>query len=135
FELDQTKTRYADYSEVVEYCVWSANPVGRLVLHLCGYTDEARRRLSDATCTALQLANHWQDVRRDFFDRDRIYLPEDRMRAHGYSYAAFEDDLQRGAARPEAKALVRDLVDRAEASFAEGLPLIEQVDRRLAIDL
>ena len=135
FELDQRKKRYASYPEVLEYCVWSANPVGRLVLHLCGYTDDVRRRLSDATCTALQLANHWQDVRRDFFGRDRIYLPEDRMRAHGYSYDALVADLKRRAARPEAKSLILELVDRAEALFGEGMPLVEQVDRRLAIDL
>jgi squalene synthase HpnC len=135
FELDQRKTRYATYAEVLEYCVWSANPVGRLVLHLCGYTDEARRRLSDATCTALQLANHWQDLRRDYFERDRIYLPEDRMHAHDYDYGALAEDLRKGQARPVARALVRELVDRAETLFAEGLPLIEQVDRRLAIDL
>lgn len=135
FEQDQRKTRYATYEEVLDYCVWSANPVGRLVLHLCGYTDEPRRRLSDATCTALQLANHWQDLRRDYFDRDRIYLPEDRMRAHGYDYDALAGDLRRGEGRPAARALLRELVDRAEALFAEGMPLVEQVDRRLAIDL
>ena len=135
FERDQRKTRYATYEEVLDYCVYSANPVGRLVLHLCGYTDEPRRRLSDATCSALQLANHWQDLRRDYFDRDRIYLPEDRMRAHDYDYDALAEDLRRGEARPVARALVRELVDRAEALFAEGMPLIEQVDRRLAIDL
>ena len=135
FELDQRKTRYATYDEVLEYCVWSANPVGRLVLHLCGYTDEPRRRLSDATCTALQLANHWQDLRRDYFERDRIYLPADRMHAHGYGYEALAEDLRKGEARPAARTLVRELVDRAEALFAEGMPLIEQVERRLAIDL
>ena len=135
FELDQRKTRYATYEEVLDYCAYSANPVGRLVLQLCGYTDEPRRRLSDATCTALQLANHWQDLRRDYFDRDRIYLPEDRMRAHGYDYDALAEDLRRGEARPAARALIAELVDRAEALFTEGMPLIEQVDRRLAIDL
>ena len=135
FERDQRKTRYATYAEVLDYCVYSANPVGRLVLQLCGYTDEPRRRLSDATCTALQLANHWQDLRRDYFDRDRIYLPEDRMRAHDYDYQALAEDLRRGEARPAARSLVQELVDRAETLFAEGMPLIDQVDRRLAIDL
>jgi squalene synthase HpnC len=135
FELDQRKNRYATYDEVLDYCVWSANPVGRLVLHLCGYTDEPRRRLSDATCTALQLANHWQDLRRDYFERDRMYLPADRMHAHGYDYEALAEDLRKGEARPAARTLIRELVDRAESLFAEGMPLIEQVDRRLAIDL
>ena len=135
FEIDQRKNRYETYQEVLDYCVWSANPVGRLVLHLCGYTDEPRRRLSDATCTALQLANHWQDLRRDYFERDRIYLPADRMHAHDYDYETLAEDLRKGGARPVARTLIRELVDRAEALFAEGMPLIEQVDRRLAIDL
>ncbi len=135
FELDQRKTRYASYAEVLNYCVYSANPVGRLVLLLCGYTDEPRRRLSDATCTALQLTNHWQDVRRDYIDRDRIYLPADRMAAHGYDYESLAEDLRRGEARAAARSLVRELVDRAEGLFAEGMPLVEQVDSRLAIDL
>ena len=135
FELDQTKTRYPTYDEVLDYCVLSANPVGRLVLHLGGYTDEARRRLSDKTCTALQLANHWQDLRRDYLERDRIYLPQDVMARHGYSLESLAEDIERGRGRAELRAVVRDLVDRAAALFDEGLPLIETLDRRLAIDI
>ncbi len=135
FELDQTKTRYASYDDVLDYCVYSANPVGRLVLHLGGYTDDARRALSDKTCTALQLANHWQDVRRDFEDRDRVYLPADAMAQHGYSLDALAEDVAAGHCRPAFRPLIRDLVDRAEALFHEGLPLADRVDRRLGIDL
>ncbi len=135
FELDQTKTRYQTYDEVLEYCVWSANPVGRLVLALCGYRDPERLALSDAVCTALQLANHWQDVRRDFFDRDRVYLPADLMARHGYSFEALEADLGRKRASAPARELLRELVDRAEKLFALGAPLPSTLDRRLAIDI
>ena len=64
-------SRYATLGEVLDYCRYSANPVGRLVLYACGYSDDERFRLSDATCTALQLANFWQDVSTDYRDRDR----------------------------------------------------------------
>ena len=73
FEQDQTVTRYRNFEELFEYCRYSANPVGRLVLGLCGYRDAARQALSDATCTALQLANFWQDVTVDL-EKDRVYL-------------------------------------------------------------
>ena len=77
FVQDQSVTRYDTFDQVLDYCTRSANPVGRLVLYLCGYRDEHRQQLSDATCTALQLANFWQDVRRDILERDRIYIPAD----------------------------------------------------------
>ncbi len=76
FEQDQTVTRYRNFEELFEYCRYSANPVGRLVLGLCGYQDAERQALSDATCTALQLANFWQDVIVDL-QKDRVYLPLD----------------------------------------------------------
>src|SRR6266700_1147872 len=78
----QTVTRYANWEGVLDYCVYSANPVGRLVLYLCGYSDADRQRLSDATCTALQLANFWQDVSRDL-EIGRLYIPLDALRRHG----------------------------------------------------
>src|SRR5438128_8328915 len=84
FEQDQTVTRYATYEELLGYCRYSANPVGRLVLHLFGYRDEERMRLSDCTCTALQLANFWQDVARDL-DKGRIYLPLEDIERFGYA--------------------------------------------------
>jgi len=130
FEQDQTVTRYRDFEELLQYCRYSANPVGRLVLGLCGYRDEARQALSDATCTALQLANFWQDVVVDL-EKDRVYLPLGLLEAHGYPVEALAarrcDDRFRGAMR-EAVAVARDL-------FLKGLPLAGQVDRRLAIDL
>lgn len=135
FELDQTKTRYQTYQEVLDYCVYSANPVGRLVLALCGYRDPERLALSDSICTGLQLANHWQDVSRDYADRDRIYLPAELIARHGYSYEAFAADLGRGRASTPARALLEDLVGRAESLFEVGASLPDTLDRRLAIDI
>src|SRR5277367_1768173 len=87
FEQDQTVTRYRNFDELFHYCKYSANPVGKLVLGLCGYSDAARQQLSDATCTALQLANFWQDVIVDL-EKDRVYLPLDVLERHGYSVEA-----------------------------------------------
>jgi squalene synthase HpnC len=130
FEQDQTITRYANFDELFQYCRYSANPVGRLVLGLCGYRDAARQELSDATCTALQLANFWQDVIVDL-EKDRVYLPLDLLAKHGYSveslFARKFDDRFR-AAMKEAVGVAREL-------FLKGLPLAGQVDRRLAVDL
>jgi squalene synthase HpnC len=83
FVQDQTVTRYGTWEQVLDYCTRSADPVGRLVLYLCGYRDDQRQQLSDATCTALQLANFWQDVRRDVLERDRVYIPQDVARQQG----------------------------------------------------
>src|SRR5580698_6309670 len=83
FRQDQVVKRYPTWDSMIDYCVYSANPVGRLVLYLCGYRDKARQELSDATCTALQLANFWQDVIVDL-EKDRVYLPLDILARHGY---------------------------------------------------
>jgi squalene synthase HpnC len=130
FEQDQTVARYANFEELFAYCRYSANPVGRLVLGLCGYRDAARQALSDATCTALQLANFWQDVTVDW-QKDRVYLPLDLLARHGASVANIS------ARRFDAsfKAAMREAVDVARGLFLKGLPLADQVDRRLAIDL
>src|SRR6266853_3265889 len=102
FRHDQTNKRYPTWDSVLDYCVYSANPVGRLVLYLCGYRDEPRQKLSDATCTALQLANFWQDVSRDL-EKGRIYIPLDIAAQHGYLVKALAarrcDDRFRGAMR------------------------------------
>ncbi len=130
FERDQRVTRYADWNELFDYCRCSANPVGRLVLRLCGYTDPERDRLSDATCTALQLANFWQDVTVDL-EKDRVYLPLDLLAQHGYTVA----DLQAGVFHAAFQNVMRDAVDVARKLFIEGLPLVKTVDKRLAFDL
>ena len=135
FAQDQIQNRYQTYDEVLGYCLYSANPVGRLVLHLCGYQDAERIRLSNATCTALQLANHWQDVSRDYADLNRIYVPQDVLQAHGGSLKLLEADLQRGQASAPIKEAFEDLVQRAQLLFEQGLPLADTLDRRLAIDI
>lgn len=130
FIQDQTVTRYDDWAGVMGYCVNSANPVGRLVLMLCGYRDEERFRLSDATCSALQLANFWQDVTVDL-QKDRVYLPLHLFREHGYTV----DELFSLRATPAFRAVMVDAVDYAQRLFEEGLPLVGRLDRRLALDI
>jgi squalene synthase HpnC len=130
FRQDQTVTRYRTIQEVLEYCRYSANPVGRLVLYVCGYADEERFRLSDATCSALQLANFWQDVRVDFA-KDRVYLPQEDMKRFGVS----DETIAQGATTPEFCALLKYEVDFARGLFEDGLPLIGRVGSELALDL
>ena len=130
FRQDQLTTRYATMKDVLGYCRNSANPVGRLVLYTCGYSDAERFRLSDATCSALQLANFWQDVRLDWA-KNRVYLPQDDMQRFGVSDATIE----KGIATPEFRALIKLEVEYARNLFIQGLPLIGMVDRDLAVDL
>lgn len=129
FEQDQRVGRYETFAEVVDYCRRSADPVGRIVLYMCGYRDEERQRLSDKTCTALQLANFWQDVRRDMLQRDRIYIPAESLR----KYAVTEEQIRTGKCDANFKAMMRAEVDRTAEMFAEGarlLPLLEGRYRR-----
>ena len=130
FEQDQTVTRYRTFEDVFGYCVNSANPVGHLVLYLCGYRDQQRQGLSDYTCTALQLANFWQDVTVDM-QKDRVYLPLDLFDKHGYTV----EELFSFKFDSRFKAVMRDAVDVAEDLFHKGLPLVGKVNRRLALDL
>jgi squalene synthase HpnC/squalene synthase HpnD len=130
FRQDQTVKRYPNWDAVLGYCVYSANPVGRLVLYLCGYRDEQRQRLSDATCTALQLANFWQDVSRDL-DIGRIYIPLDAAAAQGLS----ESDIVERRFDERYVRLMKDLIARTRVLFAEGRPLAKMVDGRLSVDL
>lgn len=130
FIQDQTVTRYRDWDGVLDYCRRSANPVGRLVLMLCGYRDAERFRLSDATCSALQLANFWQDVAVDL-EKNRIYLPLRLLEAHGCS----EQDLFARRCTPAFRRAMQEAVDYAQALFEQGLPLSRMVDRRLALDI
>jgi squalene synthase HpnC/squalene synthase HpnD len=130
FRQDQTVTRYPTWNDVISYCRYSANPVGRLVLYLCRYRDKERQQLSDATCTALQLANFWQDVSRDL-DKGRIYIPLDLARAHGLS----EAEIVSRTFDARYVALMKDLIARTRALFAEGAPLAQKVDGRLRVDI
>jgi squalene synthase HpnC len=130
FLQDQTVTRYRDWDHLLDYCRRSANPVGRLVLMLCGYRDQERFRLSDATCSALQLANFWQDVAVDL-GKGRIYIPQHLLARHGCS----EQDLFARRCTPAFRRVMEEAVDYAQALFEQGLPLARMVDRRLALDI
>ncbi|MGA2582183.1 MAG: squalene synthase HpnC [Tepidisphaeraceae bacterium] len=123
FEQDQRVPRYQTFDQVLDYCRRSANPVGRLVLYLCGYRDEQRQELSDQTCSALQLANFWQDVRRDIVDRDRIYIPAESMEKFGVS----EEQIKTGRSDENFRALIRFEVDRTAAMFDRGAALLPLV--------
>lgn len=130
FRQDQVVKRYPTWDSVIDYCVYSANPVGRLVLYLCGYRDQKRQRLSDATCTALQLANFWQDVSRDL-GKGRIYIPLDRAAARGIA----EKEIVEKKFDERYVELMKDLIAQTRKLFAEGLPLAKMVDGKLSVDL
>jgi squalene synthase HpnC len=130
FRQDQTVHRYQSWENLLGYCRYSAEPVGRLVLYLCGYRDAERQRLSDATCTALQLANFWQDVSRDL-TKGRIYVPLDDLERHGLTVADIE--LRRFDERYAA--LMKDSIARTRALFAAGAALTSRVDATLRVDL
>jgi squalene synthase HpnC len=130
FRQDQTVTRFATFDDVLAYCKYSANPVGHLVLYLCGYRDPERQQLSDFTCTALQLANFWQDVTADYA-KGRIYLPLEDLRRFNVS----EDDIASNQNTPAFRKMMQFEVERARDWFHQGLPLIKKVDSELAIDL
>ncbi len=130
FRQDQTVHRYATWDDVFAYCRYSANPVGRLVLYLCGYRDAERQRLSDATCTALQLANFWQDVTRDL-EKGRIYIPLETLAAHGLT----EDDIVQRRFDARYVSLMKELIARTRQLFAVGMPLAASVDSALRVDI
>jgi squalene synthase HpnC/squalene synthase HpnD len=130
FRQDQTVHRYADWDSVLDYCVYSANPVGRLVLYLCGYRDEARQKLSDYTCTALQFANFWQDVSRDL-EKGRIYIPIDALAEHGLT----EADVVARKFDARYVSLMESLIQRTRTLFRAGLPLAQTVEPFLRVDL
>jgi squalene synthase HpnC len=130
FRQDQTVSRYATFNDLLGYCRNSANPVGRLVLYVCGYRDAERQALSDFTCTALQLANFWQDVSVDYA-KSRIYLPLEDLEKFGVT----ESDIAGKRNTPAFCEMMRFEVNRARDWFRRGLPLVEKVDRELAIDI
>jgi squalene synthase HpnC len=130
FRQDQTITRFETFDDVLAYCRYSANPVGHLVLYLCGYHDAERQQLSDYTCTALQLANFWQDVTVDYA-KGRIYLPLEDLRR----YSVSEEDLAQNRNTPAFREMMKFEVERAREWFDRGLPLVHKVDNALAVDL
>jgi squalene synthase HpnC len=130
FRQDQIVTRFETFDDILAYCRYSANPVGHLVLYLCGYSDAERQQLSDYTCTALQLANFWQDVFVDY-GKGRIYLPLEDLRRFGVT----GEDIAQRRATPQFVAMMKFEVERARDWFTRGLPLVKMVNRELAVDL
>ena len=130
FRQDVEKSRYEGWDELLDYCRRSANPVGRLVLIVFGQRDPALAPLSDAICTGLQLANHWQDLAVDL-GKDRIYVPGELLRRHGLT----EADLRAGRADERFQGLMKELVARARELFARGRPLCDRVGRELRFEL
>ncbi|HVI07488.1 MAG TPA: squalene synthase HpnC [Candidatus Binatia bacterium] len=130
FRQDQSVTRFETFDDVLAYCRYSANPVGHLVLYLCGYGDAGRQQLSDYTCTALQLANFWQDVSVDYA-KGRIYLPLEDLRR----FAVTEDSIAQGRNTPAFRAMMKFEVQRAREWFERGLPLMGKVSSELALDI
>ncbi len=126
--MDQGSGRFETYADVLHYCDHSANPVGRMVLHVLGEATDENVRLSDATCTALQLANFWQDVARDYA-MGRIYIPLEDIRAFGCT----EEQIANGVADKAFRDLMRSEVDRAQALFEEGLPLAARLGGRAGL--
>ena len=130
FKLDQTKTTYSNFDELREYCILSADPVGHLFLYVYGHDNDKLRRISDYTCTALQLANHWQDVARDL-DQNRSYFPIETMELFGYSLL----DYQNRVYDERWCSMMKHEVDRAQKWFDDGKQLWDLVDPHLAVDL
>ena len=130
FRMDVTVKRYATFDDLLGYCRYSANPVGRLVLAFFGYRDAERQRQSDAICTALQLANFWQDVSVDL-DKGRIYLPLEDLARCGVS----EETLRRRQLTDGVRALAAFQVERTWGFFEQGAPLPSSVTRRLGWEL
>jgi squalene synthase HpnC len=130
FSQDVAKTRYADYAELLDYCRRSANPVGRLLLHLFKRTSETDLRQSDAICSALQLANFWQDAAIDFA-KGRIYLPQDEMARHGVS----ERHLAEARCDAAWRALLEFQVRRTRELMRSGAPLGRRLPGRIGLEI
>ncbi|WP_225784567.1 squalene synthase HpnC [Xenophilus sp. Marseille-Q4582] len=132
----QAARRYADAPELLDYCRRSANPVGRLLLHLAGVDDAHARAQSDAICSALQLINFWQDLSVDL-PRGRFYLPLADCAAHGLSPSDFHSFLPLGDARPpkSARALVAREVQWARDLMHDGAPLVHRMPGRMGWEL
>lgn len=127
---DQRVLKHPDYGELLDYCDHSANPVGPLVLYVFGHREPALHSLANNTCTALQLANFWQDVHRDF-EMGRVYLPADEMERFGVT----EEMIKERRATPEFRRLMRFQVDRARELFIKGYELVQRVDGTARIDI
>lgn len=130
YRMDVEKKRYANFTEILHYCRHSANPIGRLVLLISGYKDEGLHQMSDHICTALQMANFWQDVGVDF-EKDRIYLPQELMKRYGVT----EGDLALKIVNKAFRTLLSACVEKAADLFNQGLPLCQGVKKDLRMEI
>ena len=130
FAQDVVKKRYADYPELLDYCRRSANPVGRLLVHLVGRDSEANRQRSDCICTALQLVNFWQDIAVDL-RKDRIYLPQADLDAFGVG----EAQIAAGRCDDAWAALIAFECERTRALMLDGAPLVHQLPGRMGWEI
>jgi squalene synthase HpnC len=130
FAQDVVKKRYADYAELLDYCRRSANPVGRLLLHLAGRASEENLRRSDCICSALQLVNFWQDIAIDW-QKDRVYLPQ----ADLAQFHVAETQIAAGRWTAEWAALLDFQLDRTHRLMSEGAPLVHQLPGRIGWEI
>ena len=131
FKMDVDKRRYADFDELLGYCRCSANPVGRLLLHLNRAASEQNLRQSDAICTALQLINFWQDLRQDYHESGRIYLPADEMRRFGVG----EQHIAQARSDRAMRALMEFQFQRTARLLQQGAPLGRRLSGRFGLEL
>ena len=137
FRQDVTQTRYADFAELMNYCRRSADPIGRLLLHLNRADSDQNLRWSDAICSALQLINHWQDVAVDWRKNQnspqpgRVYLPQDDLARFGLC----DSDIANATQKPEWSAMMRFQTDRARALLYAGQPLTKVLPGRFGMEL
>ena len=131
FSQDVTKKRYANYAELRDYCRRSANPVGRLLLHLFKRTTDSDLRAADAICTALQLINFWQDVELDYTRDNRVYLPQDEMARFGVAERHLDDRL----CDPSWQGLLDFQVQRARKLMLSGAPLGKSLPGRIGLEI
>ncbi|MGE0079920.1 MAG: squalene synthase HpnC [Thiohalomonadaceae bacterium] len=131
FRQDVSKRRYASFEEVMDYCRRSADPVGRILLHLAGEATPENLRLSDQVCSALQLINFWQDLAQDLDENDRIYLPQDAMAAHGVT----EEHLRERCSDDAMTALMRAEYRRARTMMEEGAALGRRLRGRFGLEI
>jgi squalene synthase HpnC len=131
FTQDVTQTRYASFSDVLDYCQRSANPVGRLLLYLYGHVSHSKLALSDHICTALQLINFLQDMTQDIDEHNRIYLPQDEMQRYGISESHLRDRISDAAMQQ----LIQLQIQRTSALRLAGAPLGNQLPGRIGLEL
>ena len=130
FSQDVTKKRYADFGELLDYCRRSADPVGRLLLHLFGRDDPKSQSLSDGICSSLQLINHWQDIAVDW-RKGRVYLPQDELARFGIG----ESQIAEGRWDAAWAAMMDFQIDRARSMMAAGSPLVHELPGRIGLEL